>query len=533
MLDYAIRNCHICDGSGTPCYYGDLGIKDKRIAQMNNLKDEARKTIDIAGLIVSPGFIDMHSHADKDFSLLVHPHSEAKVMQGVTTEVIGNCGMSAYPLGKDQSTKDNSLIFDIPKGIEKNWKDLEDYFNKLLSRGTAVNVVALVGHGTLREAVMGFDNRKPTSHEMERMKQLLREAFQQGAFGLSTGLVYPPGVYADLEEIMELTKIVSEYGGIYASHLRNQNKNLVQCVEEIIEIGQQTKASVQISHLKIMGEKYKTNIGRVLVLMEKAQRNGININADQYPYIAGSSTTTVLLPPWVREGGPTIMLKRLKSDACRIQIKKDLKVEIEGWMSLVEVIGWDNINISSVSSDKNKDLEGHSLLEIAEMRGQSVEDALFDLLIEENGSVRHIAFTTSEEEVKKIMKNPLVMIGSDGIDVENGKPHPRLYGTFPRILGKYVRDEKVIPLEEAVRKMTSLPAKKLGIKDRGLLKEGMMADIVIFDPSRIRDKASFDTPTAFPEGIKYVFINGEPVIENGVITNKLPGMMLDRNDCKK
>ncbi|HBH11571.1 MAG TPA: aminoacylase [Clostridiales bacterium] len=529
MLDLLIKNGTICDGSGKPSYRGDIGVKDKKIVAIGSVEaNQDSKVIEAEGLVVSPGFIDFHTHSD--LALLGEPSATAKITQGVTTEIIGHCGISAFPFSKETyalSKRYTSSVLAF-KSMEWDWLSLGEYFALLSSRRIAVNVGALIGHGSLRIAVMGFENRKPTHEDMSKMKGLLIEGLEQGAFGLSTGLAYVPGCYADLDELSELTEVVAQFGGIYSTHLRNQSESLVECVEEAIEIGRRTGASIQISHLKAVGKMYQSNAIRVLDLIEKAQIEGIDVTADQYPYLAGSSTITAILPPWVLEGGMDEMLKRLQSNDCRKAIKYDLLHGIDGWENRVELLGWENIFVSSLKKSRNKHYEGKNLEEIAIIGGKSPEDTLFDLLIDESGNIGQIAYTSSEDTMRIIMKSPYVMIGSDGLYVDEGKTHPRLFGTFPRLLGKYVREEHVITLEEAIRKITYLPAKKLGFNDRGLIKEGMMADITIFDKNIINDNATFSEPFIQSEGIKYVIVNGELILENGQITGKLPGTVIRR-----
>lgn len=526
MFDLIIKGGIICDGSGAPCYKGDIGIREGRIEAVGTINEEAVEVIFAEGLIAAPGFIDCHAHSE--IAQLVEADAIPKVTQGVTTEFVGNCGISAFPLAsetRELSKRYSSSVLAF-KDEEWTWDTLEQYNEKLVNRGTAVNIASLAGHGSIRIAVMGFEDRKATAEELEKMKQLLRQALKQGAFGMTTGLAYVPGCYADLNELTELTKVVAEYKGVYATHLRNQSDTLVECSEEAIEIGRKTGASIEISHLKAVGKINQKNALKVLQLIEEAQKQGLNVNADQYPYTFGSSTLTAILPPWTLEGGVDEMIKRLKDPKCRKQICHDLKYGINNWENRVDLLGWEKIYVTSVVTKKNKHLEGHNLLEIANIEGKSPEDAVFDLLLDENGEVGQIDYTSSEETLKEIMKKPFVMFGSDGLYADEGKSHPRLYGCFPRILGKYCREEKVIPLEEAVRKMTYLPAQKFGLADRGLLKEGMAADIVIFDKDEIGDYATFENPCVQSKGIHYVLVNGELVLDKGKITGKLPGKVL-------
>ncbi|RLG50215.1 MAG: D-aminoacylase, partial [Thermoproteota archaeon] len=476
------------------------------------------------------------------FVLLVNPKAESKVRQGVTTEVVGNCGGSAAPAKGAALERAKRIMSGY--GIDRvEWTSFSDYLNLLEKKGIAINVVALVGHGTVRQCVLGMENRPPIERELQEMKALVAEAMEAGAFGMSSGLVYPPGRYASTEELIELCKVVASYGGIYASHIRGERETIVEAVKEAIEIGRRSGVSVQISHhpAKIGGwGKSK----ETLRLIEEAREEGIDVNCDMHPYIAGSTGLSALLPPWVQEGGPEKIVQRLKNGELRKKIRQDMieeKIPGPGPCGLVKRGMWDKLMLADC--EKNKDLIGLNFEEIARRRGKDPFEAYFDLLVEEEARGMVVGFYYNEEDIRRVLLHPTSMIGSDGYALApygplgKGKMHPRSYGTFPMVFRKYVRGEsrkeliyddgaKLLTLEKAVMKMTSVTAKKLGLKDRGLLKEGMRADIVILDPKRVADRATYLDPYRYPEGIEYVIVNGELVIDEGEHTGSLPGMVL-------
>ncbi len=540
IYDLVIRRGLIVDGTGNPGFIADLAVKKGRIAKIGLIEGESKRTIDTEGLVVCPGFIDIHSHSD--FVLLVNPRAESKVRQGVTTEVIGNCGASAAP-AKGAALERAHRIMSKYGIDEVVWRTFSDYLNLLESNKVAINVVALVGHGTLRQCVLGMEDRAPTENELREMKALVAEAMEAGAFGMSSGLVYPPGRYASTEELIELCKVVALYRGIYASHIRGERETIIEAVKEAIEIGKRSGVSVQISHhpAKIggWGKSRET-----LRLIEEARKEGIDVTCDMHPYIAGSTGLSALLPPWAQEGGPKMIVERLKDEGLRKKIKQDMieeRVPGPGPCGLVKRGMWDKLLLADC--EKNKDLIGLNFEEIARRKGKDPFEAYFDLLVEEEAKGMVVGFYYNEDDIRRVLLHPTSMIGSDGYALApygplgRGKMHPRSYGTFPMIFRKYVRGEsrselqydegsKLLRIEEAVKKMTSLPAKKLGLKDRGLLKEGMWADIVILDPARVADKATYLDPYQYPEGIEYVLVNGIFVVEEGDHTGELPGMVL-------
>ena len=534
MFDLIIKKGKIIDGTGNPWFKGDLGIKNGKIEKIGHLDlSKAEKTLDADGLIVCPGFIDMHSHSD--ISVFFNPKLESTIRQGITTSVVGNCGLSLAPVNPSRKgllIKEISSLLPPCEELKIDWCEFAEYLARLEGIGISANIATLVGHGTVRMAVMGLENRDPTSEELEEMKSLVAEAMEAGAFGLSTGLIYPPGMYSKTDELIELCKVVAKYGGIYASHIRSERAMLIEAVKEAITIGERAKIPVEISHHKAAGKPNWGKTKETLKLMEEARARGVDVTCDQYPYNAGMTSLATLLPPWVHEGGMAKLLERLRSREEREKIRKEMEESPAGWENFIADCGWENIYVSSVFSEKNKPLEGKNLAEIAKIRGQDEFTVLCDLLLEEEGRVSMVVFAMNEEETRRVMRSRLQMVGTDAwasapYGVLNvGKPHPRFYGTYPRILGRYVREEGILTWEEAIRKMTSFPAQRLGLMDRGLLRPGMWADIVIFDPMKIIDKATYQDPHQYPEGIEYVLVNGRIVIEKGEHANIPAGKVL-------
>jgi len=470
--------------------------------------------------VVAPGFMDIHSHSD--IPLLIDPRVESKVYQGITVEVVGNCGTSAAPMNNAvKAYRENYGSGSVPEGFEFDWATMEDYMNRVDRQGVSFNVATWVGHGTVRQNVLGYEDREPTDAELRKMKKLVDDAMRDGAYGMSTGLIYPPGVYGKTPEIIELAKVSAKHGGIYASHIRGEeNYSLIPAVKEAIEIGEKAGLPVQIAHFKASGKKAWGMVKQSLALVEEARARGIDVAYDQYPYIASSTGLAAILPHWAHEGGPEKMMERLRDPELRKRMAKEQRMERD----------WDGVLV--VFAKNNPQYNGKTIAEIAKEHGKKPHDAACDLLLMENTVVPAVMFGMSEEDVKYVMRSPIGMVGSDGSAISPngilgvGRPHPRYYGTFPRVLGKYARDEKVISIEEAVRKMTSAPAQRLGLKDHGLLREGYKADVVVFDPETVKDEATFTDPHRFPSGIPYVVCNGVFTIDKGKHTGKLPGRML-------
>ncbi len=530
--DLLIRNGMIVDGSGAPWYRADVAIKDGRIRAIGKLQGVAAKSvIDADGLVVSPGFIDTHSH--DDLHILENKTMDVKVRQGVTTTIIGNCGFSLYPVLPDNEKLFHeyaSGIFGQPEKGSMAYLSVRDFFTDVERNGVAINVGSLVAHGVLRISVMGFEDRQATPEELNRMKELLRESMRNGSLGMSMGLIYAPGSYANTQELIELSKVVAEEGGLITSHMRNEARFLLESIQEMLTIAGEAKVPLEISHLKVCGIPNFGKGKQALQMISNAKRNGIDVTFDQYPYPAGSTTMTTLMPPWALEGGIEQLLLRVKDEATRSRIRNDILEGIPDtpWEPMWKLIGWENIMICAVRTDENKKYEGKDMQFYADALGMTPVDALLHLLEAEDGQVIMVMFQQDPEEMEAIMVHDLQMFGSDGLPLKGKRAHPRLYGTYPRVLGTYVREKGVLTLEQAVYKMTYLPANRFGLLDRGLLRPGMAADITIFDPVTVEDRASYTGPAVPPVGIHSVIVNGTIVLKNHELTGQYPGKPLKR-----
>ena len=534
MLDLLIKNGFIIDGSGTPGYNGDIGILGERICIGKELPHTAKRILNAEGLVVSPGFIDIHAHTDH--LVFVNQTCESKVTQGVTTEVSGNCGESAAPRGGlhcDESMCD----WGPDHGVIPDWQSMDEYFTKLSRLPMSINFATYAGHGTIRGIVMGYDDREPTPSEMASMRELVREAMKAGALGLSSGLVYPPGCYAKTKELIELCKVVAEYGGIYSTHIRNEAANLIDAVDEAIQIGLESGVSVQLAHHKACGTIARGKVSETLSMIETARMNGVDVWADQYPYSATCTGLSSVLPHWAHDGGNEALMHKLKEPDVYANIRDYLIAESSGSGRIADTGGWDSIIVNHIYSPKNNSYEGLSISQISTLMALHPVDAVLQLLAEENGNVGIIHFMIDEDDIRLVMKHPDVLIGSDSTArsttgvLSKGKPHPRAFGTFPRVLGKYSRDEKLLSLEEAVSKMTGQTAERLSLIKRGFIRDDYFADLVIFNPSTIADNATYINPHQYAEGIHYVIVNGSVVYDNGVvckISKSSPGKILRR-----
>ncbi|NHJ24876.1 MAG: D-aminoacylase [Candidatus Lokiarchaeota archaeon] len=535
--DIVIKNGRIIDGTGNPAYTSDIEIKHGKIEKIGyNLKDDAATSIDAKGCIICPGFIDIHSHTDYVLPLL--SKVESTIQQGITTQTIGMCGDGLAPLHpekiepiRDILTAQSSLY----KEYEFKWNSFSEYLANMEDIRCPANSAFFVGYGNIRIAGgQGFENRPATQEEMETMKRYLREAMQAGAFGMSTGLIYPPQVYSSTNELIELCKIVAEYGGLYFSHLRGEDENLLTAIKEFIEIVEKSNCiGGQIAHFKVSGKKNWGNSIKALKLVEEANLKGLNITFDQYPYKRGMSNLPTALPPWVLEGGREKSLERIKDTAIQKKIIADIEKGIKGWENWIKNNGFDKLYISTAQTEKWKEIRGKSISQITKIKGLDNDwQTFFQLLIDENFDVMITIESMSDEDIERIMTSPFQMIGTDGAGVPAnpmiGVVHPRLFGTYPRIFALYVRERQLLGWEEAIRKMTSFPARKIGLRDRGLIYEGNWADVVVFDPKRIRDKATYNNPIQFPEGIMYVIVNGVIVVDHGKQKRKYPGKILRR-----
>lgn len=527
MLDLVLRGGTVFDGSGKEGVRADVGIQGEWIREMGDLsRTAARRVLDCAGLSVAPGFIDMHSHSDLD--LLVDPQSSPKVRMGVTLEVLGQDGISVAPMrpenvGQVRAQLD-ALLGDHP--ITWRWQRVGEYL-RLLHRRTTVNVAYLVPHGALRWWVMGFEARPATAEELDAMCALLRESIQEGAVGISTGLIYPPCVYAAWEELVALATTAARARGFWVVHIRNEGDRSEEALREMVDLARASGCPLHVSHFKVSGRENFPKADALAGLLEQAIREGIEVSCDQYPYTAGCTVLGACLPPWAHDGGASQTLQRLRNPADRARMREEIEGPPRGmWQSMVLAATYDGIVISTVGSTRNQALVGKSLAEIARLRQAEPCEVLFDLLLEEQMKVAMIVHSQSEEVVEKYMRLPFHTVGTDGI--RGAKPHPRLYGTFPRVLGRYVRERRILTWPEAIRRMTGAPARRLGLRDQGLIRVGMRGSITVFDPERIIDRATYEEPTRDPEGIRYVLVNGQIALEDGIETGVLAGRVCSR-----
>lgn len=526
MLDTVLKNGKIIDGSGNPWFYGDVGMKDGEIVAIGAVDVDAKKTVDLGGKCVAPGFIDGHCHSD--LMILDFPESEIKLQQGVTTEVIGNCGLAPVPVNPLHKEDLERYIEPVigKSNVSWKWETIEQYFEQLDKSLIAENIASYVAHGSVRIAVMGFANREPTSQELREMKYIVEQGMKAGAIGLSIGLLYAPGSYANKKEIAELCKVVAKYNGILATHIRGEGNNLLPSIEEVIWIAEQSGVPLHISHLKAAGKRNWGQVNKAMEYVESARAKGMDVTCDVYPYNAGSTMLTTLLPPWSLEGGIDVVLDRLTDATVRAQMKKELEEEQTDWDNLVHSTGWDSVIISSVQNEQLKKWEGRSIAEISAHFGKDPVETAFDLLLEENGNIGIVYFHMDEADVVNVMSYSKALIASDSLTCYTGKPHPRLYGTFPKVLAEYVREKNILTIEEAIRKITSFPAQRFGLKKRGFIEEGYVADIVVFDENLIKDHATYGDPKQYPDGIDFVYVNGNLTIDRSRHTSSMSGKFL-------
>jgi N-acyl-D-amino-acid deacylase len=518
-LDVVIKNGWIVDGTGNPFFRADIGVDEGRIICVGDLRrSQADRVVDASRLIVCPGFIDIHSHSD--FVLITNPTMDAKIYQGVTSELNGNCGHSPSPLIGPEMRK----LRYYPKKIPE-WSTTKEYFKVLEERGHAVNTMSLLGYVNVRVAVVGLEERDPNENELGLMKALVAQGMEDGLFGLSTGLEYPPSSFATTEELIELCQIVSDYGGVYVSHVRNESRLLVEAVEEAVRIGMESGVGVECVHHKAFGRIYSDRIPITLNIIDEAREKGVDVTLDVYPYIRDSGDFTGWLPAWAHAGGPEELMKRLINPETRRKIKAEINNLIEEPESLLStaILTW---------LRKNPELSGKTVAELAETVEIDIIDFAIDLLIKEEGvGVGISSEFGTEENLEKILSHPASMIGSDGSGVSvyiKEWTHPRNYGTYARLMERYVREKRILTLQEAIRKCTSFPAQRLGLKERGLIREGMWADITIFDYNKINDNFSLTNPNQYAEGVEYVLVNGRLVLDEGRHTGNLPGKVLKK-----
>ena len=528
-FDLLIRNGTVIDGSGRAGFRADLAIKGDRIERMGRLTGAtAKRVIDAQGKVVTPGFIDLLGQSEN--FLLIDPRAMSKVMQGVTTEVTGE-GESIAPVNERLIKEQED--FNRRYNLTIDWRTLDEYFMRLERQGTGVNFATFVGASQVRAYVIGFDNRAPSPAEMEQMKELVASAMREGALGLSSSLQYVPARFAQTAELVELAKVARLHGGIYATHQRSEANALDASMEEVFEIARRAQIPVEIWHLKTA---YKKNWGRmpeVLGKIRRARAQGLDITADIYPYIAGSTSLSASLPPWILEGGTEKMLERIRDMRIRQHLKKEIMTDSKEWENIyLGSGGAEGVLIGSVSNRNLESLQGKRLSQIAREQAKDPLDAMFDLIVADNGQTGAIYFMMSEADMRAAMRAPFVSFCTDsGARATDGplsaaKSHPRGWGSYPRILGRYVREEKILDLSQAIHKMTGAPARRVGLRERGLLQEGYFADITIFDPQRVIDKATFEMPNQYAEGIAYVITNGQISVDNGKRTSALAGRVL-------
>lgn len=528
--DVVIRNGRIVDGTGSPWYSGDVAIRGGRIAAIGHLDASvaAKRTIDAAGKVVAPGFIDMLGQSE--LTILVDPRLPSKIYQGITTEITGEGG-SAAPQS-EALIKADKVGYDYLH-LTADWRTYGEYFARLEKQGIGINVADYVGATQVRRMVLGDDDKQPTPAQLDQMRALVREAMEQGAVGVSTSLQYPPAPYAKTEELIALAAEAARYGGIYATHMRSEGDAVLPALDEAIRIGREAHIPVEIWHLKVAGKSNWGRMPEVVAKIEAARQAGIDIAADTYAYPAWYNSLSAFVPPWAHDGGTTKLIERLRDPAMRARIRKDMETPSSAWDNeWHEIPGPEAILLCSLHSPALKSLVGKTLAEAAKLQGKDPIDELFDILIQDEAFTGVAVFAMSEPDVALALVQPWVSINNDseGTSTEGllggQHPHPRAYGTFPRILRKYVREEKKLSLEEAIRKFSALPAARLRLADRGVLKAGMWADIVVFDPETVRDAATFENPNQLSQGMEYVLVNGEAVIDGGRTTGALPGKVL-------
>ena len=528
-FDIVIANGHVIDGTGSPWYAADVGIRGGRIAAIGNLSAAAAtKRLDAHGMVVAPGFIDMLGQSE--LTILVNPHLPSKIFQGITTEVTGE-GSSAAPLNDSIVAADRVTYQHL--NLTADWRTLGQYFARLEKAGMGINLASYVGATQVRRMVLGDADKKPGAAELDSMKALVRAAMEDGAVGVSTSLQYAPAPYASTEELIALATEASKYGGIYATHMRSEGAAVFAAVDEAVRIGREARIPVEIWHLKAAGKPQWGLMPRIVAKIDSARRSGVEVGANTYAYPAWFNSTSAFIPPWAHDGGDKKLIERLKDPAMRAKIRKDMLTPNAAWDNeWQEIPGPEAILIAVVQNPKLLPLQGKTLAQIAKDRGKDPIEALMDILVEDDAFTENAVFAMSEPDVALALQQPWTSVDNDSQgaapDGLLGKehPHPRAYGTFPRILRKYVREEHTLTLEDAIRKFTALPAQRMRFADRGVLKQGMWADLVVFDPDSIRDVATFEQPNQLSVGMRFVLVNGVPVIADGKMTDALPGKVV-------
>ncbi len=544
-FDLSIENAQIIDGTGQLAYHADITINDDRIVAVGNFTGKAKRTINARGLTAMPGIIDPHSHADLIFPL--DPKKQAKLMrcklaQGITTTIIGNCGLGCAPIANKEAETTLRAInaWMTPEPTEWKWRTFGEYLDRLEANGLALNVASLVPHGPIRISAMGLAKGEPSNSQLREMHIMLERAMKDGALGLSSGLIYPPGMYSSFDELRSLAEVVAAYDGVYTSHIRGSSELLIPAAGELLEIGRLTGVRVHHSHNEAVGREHWPKIDAVLRDQEHYEREGVRVSFDMFPYTAAATMMIAIYPPWALEGGVDRLIERLEDEKLRERTSRDIERKTPQWPpwlrngwphNLVKATGWGSIYIGYLASKKNKRYENRSLAELASLTGKTPFDAISDLIIEEQGQVSMLIFEVSGERddrslLSKFARHRLGAFCTDAEDYGRGMPHPAAYGAFARILSKFVREDQVLTLEEAVRKMTSYPAQIFGLKDRGTIRPGAYADLVVFDPRRVNDQANFEKPRREATGIELVIINGRVTLENHQVKDNLPGSLI-------
>jgi N-acyl-D-amino-acid deacylase len=527
--DLLLENARVVDGTGAPWFRGSVAIDDGRIDAVERGRDrdvDPDETLDLDGSVLAPGFVDLHVHSD--LRLFEEPTLPAKTRQGVTTEVLGQDGFSMAPMYREGGAQEWEEHLGALNGTterEWTWGSVADYLDAIEESGTAQNFGTLVGHGTVRYDVLGMDDRVPDDDELEAMADLVTEALEDGALGFSTGLVYAPQVNADTEEVLALASRLRPYGRPFVAHIRSEGHTIWEALDEFADVGSDAGVPVHLSHYKLSGHEQQGKAARANAFIETCRDRGIDFTAEQYPYTAGNTTLASVLPPWVHAGSREQTMARLRDDDARERMRRDIEEwRIDGWNNNAGAIGWGNVEVTDVDEGPNKRYEGMRVDEIADEREVHPVDAVCDLLVEEAMGVNMFVHAMAEADVREIMANERVAVASDGLF--GGRPHPRVYGTFPRVLGRYVREENLLTLEEAVRKMTSLPSRIVGLESKGIVREGMDADLVVFDPVAVGSDADYEDPARYPRGVEHVLVDGEFVVRDGSVTGRTPGTAL-------
>ncbi|MEF8788635.1 MAG: D-aminoacylase [Haloarculaceae archaeon] len=527
--DVLLENARVVDGTGAPWFRGSVAIDDGRIETVERGRTDdldAAETVDLDGSVLSPGFVDLHVHSD--LRLFEEPTLPPKVRQGVTTEVLGQDGFSMAPIHREGGAAEwaeHLASLDGTIDREWSWGSTAEYLDAVDAAGTAQHFGTLVGHGTVRYEVLGMSDRAPDDDELEAMADLVTAALEEGALGFSTGLVYPPQVNADTREVRTLAARLAPYGRPFVAHIRSEGRRIWDALDEFADVGAEAGVPVHLSHYKLSGHEQHGKADRANAFIEACRDRGIDFTAEQYPYTAGNTTLASVLPPWVHTGSRAETMARLGDEEARERMRRDVEGwRVDGWENTAGAIGWENVEVTDVDAGPNEAYEGMTVEAIAREREVHPVDAVCDLLVEEELEVNMFIHAMTEADVREILTNERVAVASDGLF--GGRPHPRVYGTFPRVLGRYVREENLLTVEEAVRKMTSLPARVVGLESKGLVREGMDADLTVFDPTVVGSDADYETPAQYPRGIEHVLVDGEFVVREGAVTGRTPGSAL-------